>query len=381
MGKGGSPQASLQRVLKKVPLVDRSPAQCEAVFQEAQLMRRISRECPFIVQFNEVFLGKAGTILCLVMEFCSGGDLRHTLKDRNDQRLPEPQVLAWIAQIGLALYHCHAHEIVHRDVKPENCFLRSPNGDLLLGDFGISCSLDERSFAKTCVGSPLYMSPEVMNQEKYSYATDVWSLGVVLYETAMLAPPFKGTNICQLAFKIVMGEPDPMDEQCSDSMRQLSARLLVKNPAERPRLADLLVQSPLEPMAAAANARYNLAWPPTEVPLGSSSSRSGVVQKLRGNVAGAVAGVGVDDDLDVDAYADDFEEASASDASYEADFETFSDAESDDVAAIACQTPVQEFSETKIRQKLREELGEEALAAFEKFASVPFLGTVGIAAR
>merc|ERR1719229_729567 len=168
-------------------------------------MRKISRGSPFITQFSEVFLGKQGTILCLVMEFCSGGDLRTLIRNRKDDgalRFPEDQVLSLIAQIGLALRHCHMSGVLHRDVKPENCFFRTQGGDLLLGDFGISCSLDEQSMAKTCVGSPLYLSPEIVNQERYSWATDIWSLGVMLYELTMLQPPFKGTNICQVAFKI-----------------------------------------------------------------------------------------------------------------------------------------------------------------------------------
>merc|ERR1712085_26117 len=98
---------------------------------------------------------------------------------------------------------------------------------------------------------------EVMNQEKYSFATDVWSLGVVLYETAMLQPPFKGTNICQLAFRIVMGDPEPMDQNCSQELRQLSSELLQKDPRSRPILADLLRRSPLDVQAAAVSSQHS----------------------------------------------------------------------------------------------------------------------------
>merc|ERR1712060_770509 len=188
---------------------------------------------------------------------------------------------------GLALNHCHAHGVVHRDVKPENCFFRTVGGDLLLADFGISCSLDERSFAKTCVGSPMYMSPEVMNQERYSFATDVWSLGVVLYEIAMLQAPFKGTNICQLAFRIVMGEPDPMDPSFSEQLRHLNSQFFQKDPLQRPTLADILLHPPLNTYAAAACANHRMAWPPAiRAPAGSPTRRSGMVQRLRGHVAG-----------------------------------------------------------------------------------------------
>merc|ERR1719409_2095308 len=108
------------------------------------------------------------------MEYCSGGDLRGMLRSREGKTLEEAVLLSWAAQIALALRHCHSHGVLHRDVKPENCFFRTDGGDLLLGDFGISCDMDDKSFAKTCVGSPLYLSPEIVNQDRYSYATDVW---------------------------------------------------------------------------------------------------------------------------------------------------------------------------------------------------------------
>eukprot|EP00439_Symbiodinium_sp_Y106_P079719 s344_g18.t1 len=191
------------RVLKKLPLLEVSEAQREGAFREAQLMRKISRNCPFITQFHEVLLCRGGTVLCLIMEYCSGGDLRGEICRQRDeaegQKFAEDRLLRWASQIALALRHCHSRGILHRDVKPENCFFRCPGGALLLGDFGISCDLDEHHLAKTCCGSPLYLSPEIVNQEPYDYASDAWSFGVTLYEIAMLAPPFKGLNICQAA--------------------------------------------------------------------------------------------------------------------------------------------------------------------------------------
>merc|ERR1712228_386223 len=130
-----------------------------------------------------------------------------------------------------------------------------------------------------------YMSPEVMNQEKYSFATDVWSLGVVLYEIAMLQSPFKGTNICQLAFRIVMGAPEPMDEFCTQSLQCLSRELLQKDPLLRPTLQCVLTRPPLNTEAEAASSRHSLAWPPFPCAETRSACRSGVVQRLRGNVA------------------------------------------------------------------------------------------------
>jgi len=387
----GQPKGSVQRVLKKMPLHGLTESQREATFREALLMRRTCQACPFITQFTEVFLGKAGTVLCLVMEFCSGGDLRTVLNSRDGHRLFEAQVAELMVQVGHALHHCHSLGVVHRDVKPENCFFRTASGDLLLGDFGISCLLDEKSFAKSCVGSPIYMSPEVVNQDRYSFTTDIWSLGVMIYEALVLAPPFKGANICQLAWKIVSSAPEPLPADVSVAMQSLILQLLDKDPSKRPGAHELLIASALKDAGAAAAARHNLSWPPTLRPKEArGQSRSGLVKRLRGHVNGSATAVedvtvGPDDDDvydddfedEVD-YGDDFEEASDSGASYEADFEEPSDDSGggEDAAEIG---ELDELSETQVRQRIREELGEEALAAAEKFGLITFLGTLGSA--
>merc|ERR1712176_602820 len=168
------------------------------------------------------------------MEFCSGGDLHQLLKNREGRRLGESEVLKIVAQVALALRHCHANGVIHRDVKPMNCFFRSHGGTLILGDFGISCVLDTRSLAKSCVGSPHYLSPELIDQTPYSYSTDVWSFAVLLYEVAMLEHPFKGSNVCQIAFRIVAGAPEPLDpELYSAHLQQLVNSLFEKDPKLR----------------------------------------------------------------------------------------------------------------------------------------------------
>lgn len=369
-GRKGKPSSPQQRVLKKLPLSDVSESQRESAFREAQLMRRISRDCPFITRFSEVLLCKGGTVLCLVMEFCSGGDLRNALRQQDGQRLPEAQVLDWASQVGLALHHCHLRGVLHRDVKPENCFFRSIGGDLLLGDFGISCSLDTQHFAKTCCGSPLYLSPEIVNQETYSYASDVWSLGVMLYEMAMLHPPFKGTNICQVAFKIVSATPEALDASIySIELQQLVDRLLQKDAKERPSLDEALNEAPLHSAVTSSAARHSLPWPPNELP--RPSSTSGFVQRLRGSRTAGVAcnEDEYEDDFEAyddedEAYQDDFEEMSGSEASYEADFEEESNDEGE------AQEPMR-LSEQRLREHICEELGEDALAIAESLGGVP----------
>lgn len=101
----------------------------------------------------------------------------------------------------LALYECHRRKnkqvIVHRDLKPSNIFLDEKN-DAKLGDFGFAKTLNRNGsgdhYAQTNLGSPYYMSPEQCNGQDYNEKSDIWSLGVVLYELTALSPPFMATN-------------------------------------------------------------------------------------------------------------------------------------------------------------------------------------------
>ncbi|CAE7234511.1 NEK5 [Symbiodinium natans] len=357
----------LKEVLKKLPLLEVGEAQREGAFREAQLMRKISRNCPFITQFHEVLLCRGGTVLCLIMEYCSGGDLRGEILRRRDEaegrKFAEDQLLRWAAQIALALQHCHSRGILHRDVKPGNCFFRCPGGALLLGDFGISCDLDEHHLAKTCCGSPLYLSPEIVNQQPYAYASDVWSFGITLYEMAMLVPPFKGSNICQVAFRIVGTEPPPLEPGFSSALAMLIHRLLVKEASNRATLDEALHSAPLAAVAAAVAAEHGLRLEPL-----AGDSSGGLVERLRRTMPSHCQEEYADDfdEEDESDYGDDFEDASGSDISYAPDFETASD--SDDGAARG-----PELSEEDLRLQVAAELGEEAMAIAESLGVVSFL--------
>ena len=90
----------------------------------------------------------------------------------------------------LAIKHIHDRKILHRDIKSHNFFL-TKKGMVKLGDFGIARVLSNtRSKAKTVVGSPSYLSPEIISNEAYSFKSDIWSLGIVLHEMAALEAPF-----------------------------------------------------------------------------------------------------------------------------------------------------------------------------------------------
>ena len=104
-----------------------------------------------------------------------------------------------------------------------------------LGDFGIARVL-KKTFekAKTMVGTPYYISPEIIEGKSYSLATDIWSIGVVLYELCALKPPFNAESLHYLALKIVKGQYTPIPSHYSKDMKDLIAKLLQVDPRRRP---------------------------------------------------------------------------------------------------------------------------------------------------
>jgi len=106
--------------------------------------------------------------------------------------MDEALILNWFTQICLAIKHCHDRKILHRDLKAQNIFL-TENDIVKLGDFGIAKVLKNTvEHAVTIVGTPYYLSPEIIQNTPYSFKSDIWSLGVLLYEMCALKPPFNG---------------------------------------------------------------------------------------------------------------------------------------------------------------------------------------------
>lgn len=103
---------------------------------------------------------------------------------KNNQRLSEKIIGYWFTQLLFGLRVLHNKNILHRDLKSANIFL-TKNYSLKIGDFGISKVL-EKSSAITCIGTPLYLSPEVCNNQPYSYSSDLWALACIVYEMCSL---------------------------------------------------------------------------------------------------------------------------------------------------------------------------------------------------
>ena len=158
---------------------------------------------------------------------------------QKDKYFEENNILDWFTQICLALKHIHDRKILHRDLKSQNIFL-SKNGLVKLGDFGIAKCLNYTlDKANTYIGTPYYLSPEIVQNMDYSFKSDIWSLGVLLYEMICLKVPFEAT----LSLKIIKGSYNPIPSHFSKELRNLLAALLSVDHLKRPNINNILSKS------------------------------------------------------------------------------------------------------------------------------------------
>lgn len=216
---------------------------------EVNLLRDLKH--PNIVRYYDRIYEQTKGILYLVMEYCGGGDLATLIEDHAKRKSPmeENFILRVFAQLTSALKDCHrrtfgGHTVLHRDLKPANIFLDAEK-NVKLGDFGLARILHhDYSLAKSFVGTPCYMSPELMSSEHYDETSDIWSLGVVIYELCALSRPFTAPNVVALAEEIKKGRFTPIPNIFSPELHRVIGRMLNLKACERPSVHDL-VKNPL----------------------------------------------------------------------------------------------------------------------------------------
>ncbi|ETP40300.1 NEK protein kinase [Phytophthora nicotianae P10297] len=238
-------------VVKKIPMELLSAKEKDQSFREVELLAKLKH--PNVVEYMENFV--VDNVLHIVMAYCDGGDLACKVKEQQKIReqivgpdsdisdprgyFPISQVLDWFVQMAMAIKYLHGQRVLHRDLKTSNVFLTTENV-VKLGDFGIAKTLDSTlDQAKTVVGTPYYMSPEVCESKPYSYASDVWSLGCVLYEMLALRHAFDAPNILTLILKIVQQDFAPVPPHYDTEVSDLLRKLLDKDPERRPSMEEI----------------------------------------------------------------------------------------------------------------------------------------------
>ena len=198
VGKGSFGQIWLVRhtskggeslVLKEVQFKKLSANEVKAQKQEIDVLQKAKHVN--IVGFVSTF--ELDGMVGLLMEYADGGDLGTAIAKRvkdGNVKFPESQMKALATQLASALSYLHDElKLIHRDVKPANVFVTG-SGDMKLGDFGLCAYLADLSKPGDPVGTPLYMSPEILAGKPYDAGADVWALGVTLYECMSLASPW-----------------------------------------------------------------------------------------------------------------------------------------------------------------------------------------------
>ena len=205
--------------------------------REARISSRIGG--PHVVRALDVDTDDVGRPY-LVMELLRGRDLEAEIQARGP--LPVADAVGLILQACTAVAAAHAAGVIHRDLKPSNLFLADEGGRRVLKvlDFGVSKSARDAEPAATSVstilGTPLYMSPEQVRSSKDVDArTDVWSLGVVLYELIVGTPPFRGSTTAAVAAIVAGATPSLRDvrPEVSVELERVIATALSKNAADR----------------------------------------------------------------------------------------------------------------------------------------------------
>uniref|UniRef100_A0A669B3R2 non-specific serine/threonine protein kinase n=1 Tax=Oreochromis niloticus TaxID=8128 RepID=A0A669B3R2_ORENI len=225
-----------QYVIKEIGISGMSSKERQESRKEVAVLANMSH--PNIVQYKESF--EEGGCLYIVMDYCEGGDLFKKINSQKGVLFSEEQILDWLVQICLALKHVHDRKILHRDIKSQNIFL-TKDGTVQLGDFGIARVLNSTvELARTCIGTPYYLSPEICENKPYNNKSDIWALGCVLYEMCTLKHAFEAGNMKNLVLKIIRGSYPPVSCHYSQELRSLLAQLFKRNPRERPSVNSIL---------------------------------------------------------------------------------------------------------------------------------------------
>ena len=178
--------------------------------------------------------GEDNGILYLAMEFLEGKSLEQIVQEQTV--LPIETILPIYDQVCSALDHAHRNKIVHRDIKPANIMILQ-NGLVKVTDFGIAKMMAMgMTQAGQILGTPNYMSPEQVKGRQIDGRSDIFSLGVILYELVTGEKPFGGQNITTVIYKIINENPIPpreLDASIHAGLSYVISKALAKNPDER----------------------------------------------------------------------------------------------------------------------------------------------------
>jgi serine/threonine protein kinase len=200
-------------------------------YQEARAAGGLNH--PNIVIIYDI--GKSESFIYMAMEHIEGSELRSLLSQ--EIPLPPAQAVDIAAQIAEGLAYAHEHHVVHRDIKPANIII-TPKGRAKIADFGIARMRTHEARTQTGVimGSPKYLSPEQVVGKRADFRSDIFSLGVILYQCLTGMAPFSGEGLSSLMYQITNHDPAPpssINPQVPVMLDYIIAKVLAKSPEAR----------------------------------------------------------------------------------------------------------------------------------------------------
>ena len=211
--------------LKTVILDKLNKKEQENSVNEVRILASINH--PNVIGYKEAFWDDLSSSLNIVMEYANDGDLQSKIiKMRNEGGFFKESII-WEYSIQMieGLKALHDKKIMHRDLKSANIFLFKENHQCKLGDMNVSKVIKEKVLL-TQTGTPYYASPEVWRDEPYSYKSDLWSIGCVIYELCELHPPFKGKDLDELFEDVCKGTPQRINKIYSNDLWNMIMMLL-----------------------------------------------------------------------------------------------------------------------------------------------------------
>ncbi|CAI2375852.1 unnamed protein product [Moneuplotes crassus] len=226
--------------LKKINEINKT--QKASALKEVKILKRMNH--PNIIRYYHSFVEYDN--LYILMEYADGGDLYHKMKEYKsmNKKWTEKEIWCFAYEILLGIEYLHAKNIIHRDVKTLNIFI-TEDKHIKLGDLGVSKIVNSMiPLQGTRVGTPLYLAPELIRHQPYSFKIDIWAIGCALYHIMCFEPPFIGENLFILGNTIVHNKPKGIPKNYSTKLSLFIEKLLAKSTDNRPSAKEALRMVP-----------------------------------------------------------------------------------------------------------------------------------------
>lgn len=216
--------------LKKVPLIGLNLKERLDAAEEASKLMMLQNSN--VIGFHETFIENDN--LNIIMQFCEGGDLNTLIKKNKDEgRVFSIGEIIYVAQqLAAGIKYLHMSKIIHRDLKPKNILI-TKDSLIKIADLGLAKAMKStNNQAKSEVGTPLYMAPEILKGKNYTFAVDIWAFGCIVYELCELRHPFAGDYIGIIFNKILSEDYSKNLRKLPKCLNDIISGCLEKNPNE-----------------------------------------------------------------------------------------------------------------------------------------------------